>query len=100
MRNCNDDKSCYHFNNNIFSLAHTQPRTHANTHPLPDQPDNFGRHFSLAFMTNGGNRGGYLKLFLASKKDAVVQIEVKTLGINEVLLIPGKVNRQYSKTSL
>ena len=41
-------------------------------------------------MTNGGNRGGYLKLFLASHEDAVVQIRAEAVNINEVLVIPGE----------
>ena len=43
-------------------------------------------------MTNGGNRGGYLKLFLASHEDAVVQIQADAVNINEALVIPGEKN--------
>ena len=59
---------------------------------LADPPDNYGRHFSLAFMTNGGNRGGYLKLFLASHEDAVVHVVAEPVNIDQVLVIPGWCN--------
>ena len=75
-------------NNNVrpLTLAHTRLPTFSHA----DRPDNFGRHFSIAFMTNGGNFGGYLKLFLASREDAVVQIQADVANINQVLVIPGK----------
>ena len=65
-------------------------------HPVfvhfPEVPDSFGRHFSIAFMTNGNkNDGGYLKLFLASTKNETrVKISIPALGREENRVIPGE----------
>jgi hypothetical protein len=44
-------------------------------------PDHFGTHFTLAFMTNSHNDGGYLKIFIATTEtDTNVQIIIPSLG--------------------
>jgi len=44
-------------------------------------PDHFGTHFTLAFMTNSHNDGGYLKIFVATtEKDTDVTIKIPSLG--------------------
>jgi len=47
-------------------------------------PDHFGTHFTLAFMTNSHNDGGYLKIFIATtEKDTDVTISIPSLGTTE-----------------
>jgi len=44
-------------------------------------PDHFGTHFTLAFMTNSHNDGGYLKIFIATtEKDTDVTITIPSQG--------------------
>jgi len=44
-------------------------------------PDHFGTHFTLAFMTNSHNDGGYLKIFIATTEtDTDVTIIIPSLG--------------------
>lgn len=52
-------------------------------------PDHFGTHFTLAFMTNSHNDGGYLKIFIATtEKETDVEIIVPSLGWNKKATIP------------
>jgi len=47
-------------------------------------PDHFGTHFTLAFMTNSHNDGGYLKIFIATTEQRTkVKINIPHLGRSE-----------------
>ena len=53
-------------------------------------PDSFGSRFSIAFMTNSYNNGGYLRLFLASTQNITnVNISIPALGKKIQEVIPG-----------
>jgi len=52
-------------------------------------PDHFGTHFTLAFMTNSHNDGGYLKIFIATtEKQTDVKIIIPSLGYEQTATIP------------
>lgn len=88
----------------LISLARSKPHNEAEeelqrqkrevvlVRAVGEVPDSFGRHFTIAFMTNGNkNDGGYLKLFLASsvENETRVHIEIPELGRVEDRVIPG-----------
>ena len=61
--------------------------------PTTAVPDHFGTHFTLAFMTNSHNDGGYLKIFVATtEKDTDVTIKIPSLGKTINKRIPGEIS--------
>ena len=61
--------------------------------PITAVPDHFGTHFTLAFMTNSHNDGGYLKIFVATtEKDTDVTIKIPSLGKTINKRIPGEIS--------
>ena len=75
---------------NSFSFS---PQLSPPTPPSPPLavPDHFGTHFTLAFMTNSHNDGGYLKIFIATtEKQTDVKIIIPSLGYEQTATIPGK----------
>lgn len=51
-------------------------------------PDHFGYHFTIAFLTNSHNTGGYLKIFIATTgQETKVEITIPSIGSRKTLTI-------------